>query len=123
MKVMLIWINVSETTDANFANIGATLSEFIITISLSETTHFSWQSQHANTEISETCNIVLWEGYYYNAQGLAEKFRRPKRKIRTNEAQTRLCLDINDEFSGFAGSRAKGRERWEGLKETYGVKY
>lgn len=110
------WMNVWENTGQDYIRIGARLSEFIITISLTETVFFSLDSFDANDDISQQCDVILWEGRYYNAVGIGDRYTKPSHRIRSNASQTLLCFDSDGEFSNFAGSAMIARENWAALK-------
>lgn len=101
-----------EEGTSSDAPIGASLSEFLITVVLQETVFFGWDERDVDAEkaLSALCTERVWKGHFLNVAGI-DQFAVPSHGFRMNADKTLMAMDMSGGFSGFCASRATSRER------------
>lgn len=87
---------------------GCKLSELIITSALTETIMFA---ETGSVILDQNCNLLIWSGRYYSAEGVKPEYDAPSHYIFSNANHTKLALFFGKEYSGFTVDRFVGRDR------------
>ena len=121
-SVLSDWTYTMLNHDPGFVQVGAKLSDFLITLCLSETIYFAWHQalsiEQENPDIDSLFGEKLWEGKYYNAVGIGENLELPSHIIHSNADQTELVLYTRTSkgkiaSKPFAAKRSVAREQYQ----------